>query len=64
MTIQFMPMAPQHTQAVYQIEQRAHTHPWSANMIGDLSSQGACRTLCWWMRRWWAISTRRILSVK
>ncbi|ELE5892904.1 ribosomal protein S18-alanine N-acetyltransferase [Vibrio fluvialis] len=42
MTIQFMPMAPQHTQAVYQIEQRAHTHPWSANMIGDLSSRGAC----------------------
>lgn len=42
MTIQFLPMASKHTQAVYQIEQRAHTHPWSASMIGDLSSRGAC----------------------
>lgn len=42
MSLQFMPMAAQHSESVYRIEVSAHSHPWSQTMICDLSSRGAC----------------------
>lgn len=42
MSVEFVPMAAEHTDAVYHIELHAHTHPWSKTMVGDLSSRGAC----------------------
>lgn len=42
MTLSLAPLAKQHLSAVWQIEQQAHSHPWSKNTIEDLSSRGAC----------------------
>jgi ribosomal-protein-alanine N-acetyltransferase len=35
-------MQPQHLDAVWQIEQAAHSHPWAESLIRDLTSRGAC----------------------
>lgn len=42
MTNQFLPTSPHHLDAIWQIEQAAHSHPWSETMIRDLDSRGAC----------------------
>ena len=42
MNNQFISMSESHLDAVWQIEQHAHTHPWSQNMIRDLDSRGGC----------------------
>ncbi|PMN05672.1 ribosomal-protein-alanine N-acetyltransferase [Vibrio splendidus] len=42
MTNQFLPTSEQHLDAIWQIEQTAHSHPWSENMIRDLNSRGGC----------------------
>ena len=42
MNSQFISMSDSHLNAIWQIEQQAHTHPWSQNMIRDLDSRGGC----------------------
>lgn len=42
MTIQFLPLSSAHLPEIWQIEQHAHSHPWSKNMIDDVTSRGAC----------------------
>lgn len=42
MTFQIKPLEKQHLQAVWHIEQAAHSHPWAQSMINDLQSRGAC----------------------
>lgn len=37
-----IPLAESHCDAVYAIETQAHSHPWSAKMIRDIQSRGAC----------------------
>ncbi len=41
MSIQFLPLAEQHLDQVWQIEQQAHSHPWKESMVRNLSSRGA-----------------------
>jgi ribosomal-protein-alanine N-acetyltransferase len=41
------PLAVSDLDQVYAIENRAHSHPWSENMIRNISSRGACHyVLC------------------
>ncbi|MDW1684742.1 GNAT family N-acetyltransferase, partial [Vibrio sp. Vb2942] len=42
MTIEILPMCSEHVEQVWQIEQQAHSHPWSESLVRDLSSRGAC----------------------
>lgn len=42
MTLQIKPLAKSHLQAVWHIEQTAHSHPWAQSMIHDIESRGAC----------------------
>ncbi|WP_390518628.1 ribosomal protein S18-alanine N-acetyltransferase [Vibrio fortis] len=42
MNSQFISISESHLDAIWQIEQQAHTHPWSQNMIRDLDSRGGC----------------------
>jgi len=42
MSIQFLPLAEQHLDQVWQIEQQAHSHPWKESMVRNLTSRGAC----------------------
>ena len=42
MSLQLIPLAESHLDAVWQIEQAAHTHPWTQSMIRDVNSRGAC----------------------
>lgn len=35
------PITPTHLEAIWQIEQQAHSHPWAKSMIDDLGSRGA-----------------------
>ncbi|PMM42439.1 ribosomal protein S18-alanine N-acetyltransferase [Vibrio splendidus] len=42
MTNQLLPTSEQHLDAIWKIEQSAHSHPWSENMIRDLNSRGGC----------------------
>lgn len=42
MTYQLLPLAAEHTEAVFHIETQAHSHPWSQTMINDINSRGAC----------------------
>lgn len=42
MSISILPLAESHLDQVWSIEQQAHTHPWSENMIRDVNSRGAC----------------------
>ncbi len=37
----YAPLAPDHLDAVWKIEQGAHSHPWKRSMIDDLKSRGA-----------------------
>ena len=41
MTLQFTPLALEHLDQVWAIEQVAHSHPWAESMIRDLNSRGA-----------------------
>lgn len=41
MTLQFYPLALEHLDQVWAIEQTAHSHPWAESMIRDLNSRGA-----------------------
>ncbi|MBE4593510.1 ribosomal-protein-alanine N-acetyltransferase [Vibrio navarrensis] len=41
MSCTLVAMNVEHLDAVYQIETRAHTHPWAQSLIRDLSSRGA-----------------------
>ncbi|PMH41182.1 ribosomal-protein-alanine N-acetyltransferase [Vibrio sp. 10N.286.49.B3] len=38
----FKKLEAEHLPEVWRIEQSAHSHPWSQNMINDLASRGAC----------------------
>ncbi len=40
--MQFEPLALHHLDAVWRIEQAAHSHPWAESMIRDVNSRGAC----------------------
>lgn len=42
MSIKFLPLAEEHLDQVWNIEQQAHTHPWKESMVRNLSSRGAC----------------------
>lgn len=42
MTLQFFPLAEEHLDDVWAIEQQAHSHPWAESMIRDVNSRGAC----------------------
>ncbi len=35
------PLEPSHLEKVWQIESKAHSHPWKRSMIDDLASRGA-----------------------
>lgn len=40
-SLQILPLAVDHIDAVWAIEQQAHSHPWSQNMIRDLTHQNS-----------------------
>lgn len=42
MTLQCLPLQPEHLVDVYRIECVAHTHPWSEKLIYDIDSRGGC----------------------
>ncbi|MBA5763917.1 ribosomal protein S18-alanine N-acetyltransferase [Vibrio sp. 404] len=42
MTLQFLPLAVEHLDDVWAIEQQAHSHPWAESMIRDVNSRGGC----------------------
>lgn len=42
MTLQFLPLAIEHLDDVWAIEQQAHSHPWAESMIRDVNSRGGC----------------------
>lgn len=42
MTNQFIPLTSSHVDAIWSIEQAAHSHPWKQSMIADVESRGAC----------------------
>ncbi len=41
MNVQIVPMAAQHLDAIWNIEQQAHSHPWKESMIRELNSRCA-----------------------
>ncbi|MGF1754553.1 ribosomal protein S18-alanine N-acetyltransferase [Vibrio makurazakiensis] len=42
MTNQFISLNNSHIDAVWMIEQAAHSHPWKQSMVADVESRGAC----------------------
>ncbi len=41
MSLDILPLAPEHLPRILEIEPQAHSHPWSETLLSDINSRGA-----------------------